>query len=278
VAFARVIVAREVRLAAEARALAAGRVLKAIEARWKAGDVPPYDVQRSRVDAARAEHTTVEAKAEEALAMSRLNLLLGRPPRSLWVPVGETVDPRPLPALSSLREAGEARRPELLKLDAQIAQAEAAERVAVASRWPGFEWTAGGGMSNGLGVLSTEARVPFPLWYGREGEQAEAVAEQAQYRAERQALVQQVHLEVEEAYRRWQEANHELELFRESLLPASEQMVKLAEVRYKEGAGSGLELHEAHAARQETLATYWAIVLGQREAIADLERAAAVEE
>jgi cobalt-zinc-cadmium efflux system outer membrane protein len=165
----------------------AEEALRIAERRYAAGDVAQLDVNLARTAVARAAAETRAAKASLAGHAAQLQVLLG-----MTEPV--TVD-------GSLRDAlvtGElaADRADLRVLDAEIAEAEAEQRLARTLRWPDFGVRASYAREEGDRVVLGGIGVTPPVF--QRGQEAAAVASArlARLRAEREALARTIEAEV----------------------------------------------------------------------------------
>jgi outer membrane protein, heavy metal efflux system len=165
----------------------AGEALRIAERRYAAGDVAQLDVNLARTAVARAGAETRAAKASLAGHVTQLQVLLG-----MTEPV--TVD-------GSLRDVlltGEltADRADLRVLDAEIAEAEAEQRLARTLRWPDFGVRASYTREEGDRIVLGGIGVTLPVF--QRGQEAAAVASArlARLRAEREALGRTIEAEV----------------------------------------------------------------------------------
>jgi len=254
----------------------ARRLLQSAESRYKAGDVSRYETIRAQVELTRAEKDRAVAGNAVAQAKARLNVLLGRSAQIAFdVQDGPPDDQLSLPALDTLVEQALANRLEL-QLAAIAGNREVIlARLASAEIWTGTEVSLATGVAEGDHVVSASASLPIPLWNLQQGAVAEAQANEERFEAQRDQWRNTITLEVEAAYRDTAIATDQLKLFQTSLLPQADRLINLAQRRFQEGEGSGLEVLEARRTYQETHTAYVQSLLDYRIAIANLEKAVA---
>lgn len=272
-AYARLLFMQEgVRLARSNRE-AALTLLKATQARHKAGELAKVEVLREEVEFSRADREVSAAEGRELQARGRLNVLLGRSAQ-----VALTLQPLPLPQIASLPPVEQLvsrsleARVELRRAGVAIERERIQRRLAQAGLWTGTEVGVSAGLIEGQPGVSGGVTIPIPF-YRQQGEVAEAEANRLRAEAERDALRNAVTLEVEETYREARSAAQQAELFRSSYLPQAEQLADNARRRFLAGEGSGLEVIEAQRALRESQVSYQQALLEYRQAIARLERA-----
>lgn len=165
----------------------AGEALRIAERRYTAGDVAQLDVNLARTAVARADAETRAARALLAAHVAQLQVLLG-----MTEPV--TIDGRLRDALVTGALAAD--RADLRVLDAEIAEAEAEQRLARTLRWPDFGLRASYAREEGDRIVLGGIGVTLPVF--QRGQEATAVANArvARLRAEREALARKIEAEV----------------------------------------------------------------------------------
>jgi cobalt-zinc-cadmium efflux system outer membrane protein len=224
------------------------RTLDAAQRRLAAGDVAAADVARIELDVRRAEAEIALADGERVAARNALAALLAidaseDAPRAgePWPAAGDVVS-APLPP-------EQAERPDLEAARAQLAAAEAQSRLAHSLRTRDvtigvqaerYAPPAGGGW-----LLGAFVSLPLFVNHRHEGEIARAeadlgIAAQSRARIEQQARADQ---------RRLLDARNSARLRRERIerdaLPLAERVAANAELAYRKGAGTVLELLDA---------------------------------
>lgn len=257
---------------AQANAESAATMLKAVQARYKAGEVPQVEVLQAEVENSRAQRDVEVARSRVLQARAQLNVLMGR---AAQAPIAVQDLPAPttsLPDLTSLVRQALESRVELKQAEASIQRETLQRRVAQTGLWTGTEVSLALGTSDGLPAISGSLAVPIPI-YRQQGEVAEAEANRQRAEAERDALRNEITLNVEQAYREAFIAAKQAILFANTYLPQADRLLDNAQRRFQAGEGSGLEVIEARRAVRETRTEYQRALLDYRRAIASLERA-----
>jgi outer membrane protein TolC len=226
------------------------------QSRYKTGLASQQDILQADVELARQEERAVALNRAKRVAAARLNTLLHRAPQSPFGPVPETlpapIDPQDPAALRT--EAVNA-RPDVKALADRIRAEEAELGLALSEYKPDVELMAAyDGFWQGTDrplQFQVGARVNVPVRLGRrDAAVAEAQARVARRRAELARLVDQVGLQVQEAYEQVRESRQVIALYDDRLLPAARSNVKEAQIAYTTGKVPFVALSEA----QRTLA------------------------
>jgi cobalt-zinc-cadmium efflux system outer membrane protein len=245
----------------------------AVQARYRAGEVPQLEVLRAEVEESRAQREVEIAQNRLRQAEGRLNILLGREAqaptaiRELAAPTSEQ-----LPPLAPLVAKGIAERVELKQAETAIAREALQRRLAQAGLWTGTQVALSAGSASGQAAIAGSLTIPMPF-YRRQGELAEAEANRMRAEARRDALRNEITLEIEQAYRDAAIAAHQTLLFAKTYVPQAERLLDNAQRRFQVGEGSGLEVVEARRALRETRTEYQQSLLSYRQALSRLERA-----
>lgn len=257
---------------AQAALAEARRLAKAAEARYRSGDVPRVEVFRAEVEGHRAQRDLVVAESQQALAMTRLGLLLGHhradPLLVASLPVPAL---RKLPPVSVLQDRMWRSRPELRRAELVIQVERQQRAVARAAIWQGTEVSVAGGLSEGQPAVSTALTLPLPL-YRNQAEIAEADARGRMAEARLAAQRLRLEIELEEAHQEAAIALTRFQLVTESDLPQARRFADNARRRFMAGEGSGLEAVEALRTLREVETEHLEALLLYREALARLEQ------
>lgn len=250
---------------------------EAAKARYKAGEFARVEVLRTEVELSRAQRAVAEAESRLLRARGRLNVLLGRTAQSeLAVSTLPAPRQQALPDVAALVEKGFASRVEFRRSALAVQREVLLRQVAQAGIWTGTEVTGAFGAISGQPGVSATLTMPIPL-YRQQGEIAEARANELRAQAERDALRNDITLEIEEAYREAAIAARQADLFATSYIPQAERLAENARLRFREGEGSGQELFEARRALSEARTEHLQAVLEYQEALSRLEGAVGTE-
>ena len=225
------LVARSLEINERHRALLA-QFKESAEAQYVVGRASQQDPIQAEVEIAHLEHDRLSLETRRDILIAQLNGLLHRRPRApLPPPPAELAPQVVLAPREELERVALERRPELEVQAARVRAGQAAGRLARREFWPDLELM--GSYSSmwdmpehqwmvGLGVN-------LPVFRGRRHAAVEqAAARTAGAERERDRLVDRVRVEVEEAYRRVEEAQHVAELYRDRLVPAARDQVDAA--------------------------------------------------
>ncbi|MFC1654491.1 TolC family protein [Myxococcota bacterium] len=243
------------------------------KSRRAASMADPLDVALVLADAAGDRRAVTRARTEIASIKQKLRLLLGLAPAEADFNVPQSARQELLESPDQLIKAALAHRPELLQARLELVLTDRRVARATAERVPDLQ----------LGPV-VEARedsvafgfmlsIPLPLLQTSSGPYREALAAREGAReAYRQAARDAVD-RVREEMNRLKSAETELdELIGEATI-ALEGALEVAEARYSAGKLDVLRLLSVHRAFAELKLDYLDLLLAQREALIDLERA-----
>ncbi len=240
-----------------------------IDGMVKVGTRPEIDLAQARADVANARFVLLTAKNSAAVARAKLSQALGVPlpvDCTLAGTAAEAVEgeTRELP---SLMDEALAARPEAKAFEAQVKAQELTIRAVRGAYLPSLGVQLGGTLASRalptiVPNLNLQATLSWSIYEGgitvareREGE-----ATLRQLEAQRDSLTLQVRLDLEQALLDLAAAKQGVDVAGEARAAAQEKL-RLAEGRYKVGAGNALELSDAQvkstqAAAQEVQAKF----------------------
>lgn len=240
---------------AQERVASTTEQLRVARARFETDVSPRFDVIRSEAELANAQQELIEAQNEVALAEATFNTALGR---DVNTPVA--IDPNATPDRSEftfdeLRSTAEEQRPSLRAFRADIRGLEQTIRSRRAENKPQISLGATFDRPNPGGFASTENRysaglvMTFPfldsgLTRGRVRE-AQGTLESRRARLETER--QQVELDIRQGQLDLAEAGQRIDTSRKELTSAREAL-RVAEVRYRSGVGTNVEVTDAQVA------------------------------
>jgi cobalt-zinc-cadmium efflux system outer membrane protein len=244
--FLRAVEARERAEAANSGKHLAEEALRIAERRYATGDVAQLDVNLARTAVARADAEMRAANATLVGRVTELKVLLGIE-ESVTVS-GSLRDALPVAANELVSRA--AARPDVLALEAEIAEAEADQRLARTLRWPDFGVRASYAKEAGDRVILGGVGVTLPLF--QRGQEATAVASSrlARLRVEREALTRTIEAEVRGATAMHDALRVSAAEYERTVLPLVEENERLALESYEVGQ---IGLGELLLVRREAL-------------------------
>lgn len=255
--------------------------LKLAESRKAVGAVPLADVLRARVGVANARLALVSARSAVEVARGDLNTAMGRPaetPLAIEDVKGEPVAPGPF-SMDSAMKTAVAQRPDLQAAVSRESAGREAVKAAKSAYGPTVTAQAAYGRLDSTffptdrdWAVGIAVRIPVFTGFERGHELARAKAELAQVENRRveaelgvRRQVWTAHADVEKAY------NSVLAV--KALNADARESLRMADERYKVGAGTITDLLDAETNLAEAQAAQVRSDFGYRVAKAELERA-----
>ncbi|HEV8239318.1 MAG TPA: TolC family protein [Thermoanaerobaculia bacterium] len=253
----------------------AGRIRDAAQARFETGDRPRLDLVQAELALAQAAVDADAARGATAGARAELAVLLGLPAEAPIVLADESAGP-PLPDAAALRQLALAESAEIARLRQEVDEQQATLALAQAQRVPDlavtpsathdsppeFEW----GWRAGLAFV-------VPLFHNYRAEVDAERYRLAQRQSELLAAQRRIEGELARAVALAESARRTDAVYREQVLPKTEEVERMAEDSYRSGQ-SGLEaLTLSLQAAAETRAKALQARLDYQAALADLEQA-----
>lgn len=269
--------ARAARQEAASGVLAGGlatyhRLERIAEARRQAGEGAGYDVLRLRLARSVMEARQTDAETQAGEERGRLAGLLGRPLEGPLQPAASGS----VPESPALVDWALARRADLLALRSDQARAKTALILAERTRWPDPELALGFKQTNeptvqGLGYTAGLAW-PLPIFDRAQGAEASARAELARLEAEEAALAARLRVEIPTLRSALAARLGAAERFEREVLARLPEVVRVAEVAYREGDQGVGPLLEAHQAALDARLHALDLTLQARTTRLELER------
>ena len=244
----------------EASLSLAGAAQRAQALRVKTGDVAPIEATRLSLDTIRVQGDLRQAEADLRTARGQLASMLGAEAQvdvlaasDSWPPAVAPARRDPAPTDDLSKAPAEGRRPDVVAAQSRLAAARESRELARAlktrdvsvglqfDRWP-VSQTNTSGTGN---TVSVSVSVPLFLRHAYEGESARAEADvgNAEEALRKARLAAQSDLT--QAWSHWDAASARRALAVDELTPAAEQVAASAELAYRRGALSLLEVLDA---------------------------------
>lgn len=159
--------------------------------------------------------------------------------------------------LEQLRTEALTKRPELIRLHAEVESARANLKLQHANARTDWEFSAGYKRTGGFNTAIAYVTIPLPLFNKNQGEIGRAAALTSS--AEQQLLAEEnyVRAEVESAYRSAQKLAEQLKLLQVDFLKQADESRNIALIAYREGATDLYKLLETQRARNEARLLYF---------------------
>jgi len=252
------------------------------QARARSGDISPADFNKIALEQRGFEREVADADLERQQAMAALLPLIGSEGDDVE-PVGSLALP-PVPGTSAaLVDDALAKRPDLHEAESDVEAADAALELAHAEAWPnptvgvGYthsQFTVSGDLADQIGA---NVSIALPVANRNQGaiERAEAEALTAREAVHKLRLT--IPREVQTALAAYASAKARVDRFEHQFLKQAEAARKAAEVSYRDGAVSLLELLEAERTYIATQRDYLDALRDGHTAAYDVIRVTALE-
>ena len=249
------------------------------ETRYKNGQATQQDVLQADVELARQQERTLSLERARQVAKARLNTLMHLPPESPLPPPDKKAPQTQTLEFMELRSMAIAARPELKALADRIAGEEASVQLALREYKPDVEimgaydsfWQGQGGPPLRWQV---GAKINLPVRLARrDAAVAEAQARLVQRRAELKRQIDQINLQVQEAFEMIRESDKVIQLYEKKILPAAAANIKEAQSSYVNGKIPFVSLIEAQRSLIGLRDRYYEAISEAVRRVAALERA-----
>ena len=247
--------------------------------KYVVGKVPQSDMLKAQIALTRLVEHLVMLQQDGELTRARLNTLMGRDPGSPIEVAGDYSPPSQIPGLIDLEKTALDNRPELAALSAAIRQSETRTQLAEKSLKP--DYTVSGGYmlmpedSRYRSTYMAELSVSLP-WLNRgrhNAEIAEANANLAANKAEYESRRAAIFAEIQESLVRARTAQRLTGLYRDTLRPQSQDVLKATVAAYQADRTDYLNLLDSQNTTLDVELDYIRAVSDLETRIADLERA-----
>ncbi len=243
--------------------------------RYANGTASKQDALRAEVEHDKLVLRAIVLERQRREVQSALNALLNRAPHRPLPPPAALRDPDGLPDAEALRAKALAARPQLRALAARIQAARSRVDLARRNFYPDFTLMAGynGVMDPREKRTNVGVGINIPLYRAkRHAAEGEARARLKRLEWELAHKTTKVADQVQRAYDRVQESRQALALYRELLLPVTEDNLEAAIADYQSGAGDFLTLVTVEKNLMDTLLKAERTLADYHRRLAELER------
>jgi outer membrane protein, heavy metal efflux system len=251
------------------------------EGLYQVGKTPQQDVLRALLEQTELLNKLTSAEKDRLISQAKLNTLLSRPPES-HVGLPQELDLRSVPvATSQLEKLAIEQRPELRALESSISRFETAVQLAERNRkYPDFMvglqyWVAPDQSPRHMYAPMVTLTIPFSPWTKgkHDYEVQEALAERQAAKANLAAMKNMALLELREALAKLEAAMKSVSIYRDGLLPQTEQSFQAAVAAYQTGGVNFMTLLDAQRTIRDVRMGYYKALVDYEQSRADLERA-----
>jgi cobalt-zinc-cadmium efflux system outer membrane protein len=247
-------------------------VLPDIRRRMEAGKTSSIELTRSNVAIATARIGLEQARRDTLAARHRLAGQWGSTKPRFSSAVGNLEDSPPLASLDVLT-ARLAENPRVARFDTEVAQRDATLARERAAAVP--DVTIRGGVRQFSGpdnsAFLVGASLPIPLFNRNQGNIRAAREQIGRTESERHFVEATISAELAEAYYAAEAAREQIQLFREIVMPQSDEALKMTSEGYRAGRFSYLEFLDVQRSLVTARQQYVAALLTHQQAIAKIE-------
>jgi outer membrane protein, heavy metal efflux system len=247
-----------------------------IETQVKVGEAARLELTRADAEVAAARIQVQSAELRKSAAVSALYAAVGVPLGDVD-PDGPLDRPVPLPPLDALRNEVMGSHPAIALANSETRRAAAYLEHQRAQRTPQPTVWADVFRQPDVAQYRYGVTIDLPFWNRREGQIAEAVAagRQAASFAEQRRL--EIAAMLERAYKMYQIATQQVDLFEAGTLRLAETAVKAAEVAFRFGERSILEVLDAQRVLRAARLDYLNAQFDRQQALIELEQLRAID-
>lgn len=269
--FYRLLAARQMAALRERHLKLAQSFLAAASKKVAGGFAPDFEQTKAEVEVAAGLRSLREAQAEEAVARTALNSLVGRKLDAMVIIVGEFSESPFVPDESMLLNHALARNPSLKILAAEVERTGLSLALTRKSRLPDFTVGPSVEYREGEQIYGLGISMPLPFWDKKSGAIATATAEQERALAELEMLRRDIVREVSSAAHLLAAARELLAIYTPAFRGKLKSALDSASQNYAEGRTSLLIFLETERTYYDTEAAYYETLQRLYDAQAALE-------
>ena len=269
--FYRLLAARQVVALRQRHQQLAQSFLEAARKKVEGGFAPDFEQTKAEVDVAAGLKSLRQAEAEEAVARTALNSLVGRNLDATVAIAGEFSESPAVPDEATLLDHALARNPSLKIQAAEVERTGLSLALTKKSRLPDFTVGPSVEYREGEQIYGLGISLPFPLWDKKKGPIATATAEQQRALAELDTLRRDIVREVSSAAHLLTAARESLAIYTPAFRGKLKAALENASQTYSEGRTSLLIFLETERTYYDTEAAYYESLQRLYDAQAELE-------
>jgi outer membrane protein TolC len=243
--------------------------------KYSVGQASQQDLLKAQVELSKLHNSLLVLKQEEVSAKAELNAMLNQPPETMLGRV-EDVEYRSFSLTTEelTRQALEL-RPELKAVQFLIEKSEQARSLAKKNYFPDFMvevmyWDVHTGPDKWMAV--GKVNLPWIFKGKYDARVSQAVAEEAQARADQTALRNQTLFELRDLFTKIKTAEQLIEVYQKGVLPQAEQSLKAARIGYQAGKVGFLDLIDSERTLLDFQLEYFEALVRFWQSVAKLER------
>ncbi len=252
----------------------AQRLKQIAQERFEAGAVAQLEVIQADLEVSRAQAALQGAQQKEKVALSQLNALLNEPASTPWGLAGSLEDLLPAVSLPELTERAYASNAEIQHLAQERKVEQSRLGLLKAERIPNLDVQLGTDFNSprdfAVGPRSALS-IMLPIFARNQGQIAQSFANQRVLEAETAATKRSVAGRVEAAYLDLNAQQTQVEIYRQTLLPAARHLESMAEESYRAGKANILVVLDAQRNVQDVERSYLEGLFALQSSFAGLE-------
>jgi outer membrane protein TolC len=256
--------------------------------KYQTGEGNQQNILKAHVEITKLDDKLLALHSQRQTAEARLNTLLNRPAQKA---IGKPLPPE-MTAFTYSKEdlvmMAEENRPELKAGISLIEKSDSAHKLAKMDYYPDF--TIGVNYiqvdngplefsDNGRDAMNVMVSMNLPIWQQKRSSQVSSAIHMVHAQKSRyDNLMNQILLEVEDTYFKIENGRETVNLYKNVLIPQAEQSLKSAEAGYVAGVVSFLDLLDSQRMLLKIEYAYWKAYVDYLKHVADMERAAGIEQ
>lgn len=231
-------------------------LLQTVEKRVKSGEAPEFELVKAKVELLKAEKEVKKAENRIAISKNKLNSLTGQTlpenfdVQGAFLSSGITLD------FTLLLSQSISKHPDILRLYKEKEAKKFFLELEKKSIFPQVEIKTGYSREIDKQGFAFGISIPFPLRYRRKGEIVTARAEISKTEAEIEKAKIELSTLLLSAYKNYQIAMDQVEVFDKGLLKQAEEALRIAQISYQYGESGLLDYLDAQRVYQETVLEY----------------------
>jgi len=243
--------------------------------KYALGQVSQQDSLKAQVEMSKLHSSLLWVEQEKASVQAKINTLINRPPQT---PLGQPEDLMVHPFslnLEDLQQQALQARPELRVATLMIEKSEMAKNLAKKNYLPNFMvevmyWDVHGGPNKWETI--GKMNIPWIFKAKYDARVRQAVAEEAQAKADHQALSNQTFFKLQDLFIKVKTSEQLVDIYRSGVLPQAEQSLEAARIGYQAGKVDFLSLIDSERTLRDFQLEYYMALTQFKQYIAELER------
>ncbi len=253
-----------------------GQTVKVAERKYSLGQASLAEALKAQIELSKINNNLITLENKKQIIEAKLNLLLNRDPDTVLGRPQYTDSNKFNYQLDSLYELAKNNRPELKTAGYQVKQSELKLSLSKREYLPDFMITfKQREMMDELKGWDGMFNITVPLWFWRNQKYMvkEMQAEKEMQQADYQAMENMLFFEVKKMYLETDTALRQANLYKNSIVPQAEQVLKVSQTAYENGKMSFLDLLDSQRMYLDLKLDHYMRLVDYQMAKAELEEA-----